>query len=297
MRTKTVIILIQTFFISNLFSQEKTDIELLKENTYYFEIEQNKPKGVGFDIIKKEIENVQFVILGEEHFSAKISEFTNAIVYLLTKNQFKYFAAEIGPNSANEMLNTLKKENSLYSFNTKVNNLVNEIPFPFFDGIEDEVFLKSFLKNNFEVWGIDQEYLTSQVFLIDRLYQLSNKSKNTKTNYKNAKKFIISETKKRYQDRKYKAFTSLLNSSEINLFFDILNDKNIKSQKIISDLKKSWEVYKLREDKDFYGSLHKRQNIMQENFINYYNTALQKEKLPKVFYENRRSSRLKREKS
>ncbi len=283
MRKTTFILIIQTFFISNLFSQEKTDSDLIKENTFYFEINENNPNGEGFDVIKKEIENAQFVILGEEHFSAKVSEFTNSIVSTLTENQFKYFASEIGPNTANEMLSTIKKDNSLYNFNTKVNDLVSEIPIPFFDGKEDEVFLKSFLNNDFEIWGIDQEYLTSQVFLIDRLYQLSNKSKKTETAYINAKEFIISETKQGRQDRKYKVFTSLLNSSEINRFFENLNNKDEKSDKIISDLKKSWEVYKLRENKDLYGSIHKRLNIMQENFINYYNTALQKENLPKVF--------------
>ena len=283
MRKTTFILIIQTFLISNLFSQEKTDSDLIKESTFYFEIKENNPNGEGFDVLKKEIEKAQFVILGEEHFSAKVSEFTNSIVNTLTKNQFKYFAAEIGPNSADEISTIIEEENSLYNFNTKVNGLVGEVPIPFFDGKEDEVFLKSFLGNNFEIWGIDQEYLTSQVFLIDRLYQSSNKSKKTETAYINAKDFIISETKKSRQDRKYKIFTSLLNSSEINHFFGNLKNKNEKSNKIISDLKKSWEVYKLREDKDLYGSIHKRLNIMQENFINYYNTALQKENLPKVF--------------
>lgn len=283
MKKTIFILIIQIVFISNLFSQTKTDSDLIKENTFYFEINKNEPTGIGFNILRKEIESSQFVILGEEHFSAKISEFTNSIVSTLKKNEFEYFACEIGSNSADEISRIIKNEKSLYNFNTEINNLVGEIPIPFFDGKEDELFLKSFIQNNFKIWGLDQEYLTSQVFLMDRLYQLSDKSKQIKKSYLNAKKFTILETKKGRENRKYKVFTTLLNSSEINTFFKQLDLNNKEIRKIISDLKKSWEVYKLREENDLYGSIHKRLDIMQENFINYYNTALQTESLPKVF--------------
>lgn len=283
MKKTIFILIIQTVFISNLFSQEKTDNDLVKENAYYFEIKESNPIGEGFDIFRKEIENSQFLILGEEHFSAKVSEFTNAIVPTLSKNGFKYFAAEIGPNSADEISRLIKEEKSLYNFNTKVNSLVGEVPIPFFDGKEDELFLKSFIHNDFKIWGLDQEYLTSQVFLIDKLYHLSDNSKNLETSYLAAKRFAIMETKKGRQDRKYKVFTSLLSSPEINNYFEKLDNNDEEIKKIISDLKKSWEVYKLREDNDLYASIHKRLNIMQENFIDYYNGALQIETLPKVF--------------
>jgi hypothetical protein len=283
MKKTIIILIIQTIFILNLFSQEQTDSDLVKKNTFYFEIEKGNPSGEGYDILRKEIESTQFVILGEEHFSAKVSEFTNAIVPTLAKNEYKYFAAEIGSNSAKEISSLIKQKKSLYDFNTQINNLVGEVPVPFFDGKEDEIFLKSFIKNGFEIWGLDQEYLTSQVFLIDKLYHLSNNSRELETSYLAAKEFAILETNKGIQNPKYKVFASLLNSSEINQYFKKLDNSNLEIKKIISDLKKSWEVYRLREDNDLYASIHGRLNIMQENFIEYYNGALQTESLPKVF--------------
>ncbi|MEM8508680.1 MAG: hypothetical protein AAF717_12660 [Bacteroidota bacterium] len=270
-------------YSTNLLSQEKKDSDVIKENTFYFEINENIPDGEGFDILRKELENAQFVILGEEHFSAKVSEFTNAIIPTLAKNSFTYFAAEIGPNSADEIVKQITENTSLYDFNTEVNRLVDEVPVPFFDGVEDEVFLKSLMKNGFEIWGIDQEYLTAQAFLIDRLYQLSNAPEALKRFYMAAKAFAISETKKGRQDRKYKAFNTLLDSPEINRYFDQLDKDDKQINKIISDLKKSWEVYAFREDNDLYASIHKRLQIMQENFIAYYRTALRTDTLPKVF--------------
>ncbi|WP_422858479.1 hypothetical protein ACOKFD_14010 [Flagellimonas sp. S174] len=256
---------------------------MVKENTFYFEINESIPEGEGFDILRKEIEHVQFVVLGEEHFSARVSEFTNSIIPTLAKNNFKYFAAEIGPNSAAEISRQITKNGSLYDFNTEVYSLVDEVPVPFFDGVEDEVFLKSFMENGFEIWGIDQEYLTSQVFLMDRLYQLSDSSKEVESLYLKANDFAISETKKARQDRKYRVYKTLLNAPEINNYFDKLGKSDKQISKIISDLKESWEVYKLRKDNEFRESIYKRLSIMQENFIRYYKVALQNDTLPKVF--------------
>ncbi|PXX98775.1 hypothetical protein DF185_15465 [Marinifilum breve] len=269
--------------ISSLFSQTLKDDELLKNNTYYFEISEGEAYGEGFEILKNQIKNSQFVVLGEEHFSARVSEFTNAIVPALTKNDFKYFAAEIGANSAKVMSELIKEKHSLYDFNTRINNLVGEVPVPFFDGKEDEVFLKAFMENEFELWGIDQEYFTSQVFLLDKLFLLSENSKRLNSLYTVAKDFAISATKKSIQDRKYKLSVSLLHSDEINDFFNALDRSNFEINKIIDDLKKSWEVYKAFDENEQYYNIHKRLHIMQENFTEYYRKSMEVEALPKVF--------------
>jgi hypothetical protein len=219
--------------------ETQTDEDLVKKNSHYFEIVNDKASGSGFDILKNEIESSQFLFLGEEHFSARVSEFTNAIVTTLVENNFNYFAAEIGFNSAKKITDLIKQNKSLYNFNSEVYNLVGEVPVPFFDGKEDETFLKSFIENGFEIWGLDQEYLTSQVFLIDELYNLSNNQKQLNSYYKSANHFAVTETKKSRKDRKYKVFTSLLNSTEISQYFNKLDTTIPEIQKIISDLKKS----------------------------------------------------------
>ena len=275
----TIILSVVSILVS---AQEKTASDWVKDNTYYFEIKNSKIIGDGADILKKQIEESQFLILGEEHFSARVSAFTNAIVPTLATNNFNYFAAEIGPNSAEKITELIKKEGSLFKFNTKIYRLTGEVPIPFFDGKEDESFLKSFIENGFEIWGLDQEYLTAPTFLIDELYNLSKQKERLKPHYTAAKSFIIKEIQKSRENRKYKAFNSLLNSKEIKQFFNRLATSNPKTQKIISDLKKSWEVYKLREDKDLYASLYKRLDIMHSNFISYYSNALKTEKFPKV---------------
>ncbi len=191
MTKKITFTLISAFSILLSFAQSKTELNYIKGNTYYFEIEESNVVGKGADILNESIGKSQFFILGEEHFSAKVSEFTNAIIPILAKENYKYFVAEIGPNSANIISNVIKENKSLYEFNSQTNDLVGEVPVPFFDGKEDEVFLKNALNRGFELWGIDQEYLTSQIFLIDEIYNLSENKSKLYTSYKKTKEYPI----------------------------------------------------------------------------------------------------------
>jgi|TARA_B110000259_G_scaffold49784_1_gene58411 hypothetical protein len=282
MTKKITFTLISTFSFLLSFAQLNTEIDYVKENTYYFEINKSNIVGEGADILRKSIEESQFFVLGEEHFSAKVSEFTNAIIPILSKENFKYFVAEIGPNSASKISNIIKENKSLYKFNSEINNLVGEVPVPFFDGIEDETFLKNAINRGFEIWGIDQEYLASQIFLIDEIYNLSENKSKLYTSYKKTKDYLITETKKGRENNKYKLFTELSNSSMVNNFFENTESTNRKVQKIISDLKDSWEVYRLREINDIYSSYHKRVNMLKSNFIDYYSQAIKTDTLPKA---------------
>lgn len=282
MKKKTTFTLISIFSFLMLFAQLKPNTDYIKENTYYFEVNESNIEGKGAAILQKSIEESQFFILGEEHFSAQISKFTNAIIPILANHNYKYFVAEIGPNSATKITSLIKSGKSLYNFNTKVNDYVGEIPVPFFEGKEDEIFFKNAINNGFEFWGIDQEYLTAQIFLIDEIYNLSKNKSSLESSYNKAKAYLIRETKKGVQDYKYELFTELLKSSVVNKFFKNTDTTNLKSQKIITDLRDSWEVYRLREVKDYYSSLHKRLNIMQNNFTDYYSKAKKNDVLPKA---------------
>ncbi|MDP5229558.1 MAG: hypothetical protein NWQ38_04140, partial [Cellulophaga sp.] len=282
MKKKMFFILVSIFSILIAFGQQKPDTDYIKNNTYYFEVNVSNIQGKGADILLRSIEESQFFVLGEEHYSAQVSKFTNAIIPLLAKHNYSHFVAEIGPSSAAKITTLIQNNQSLYNFNTEVYDLVGEIPIPFLDGKEDEVFLKKAINNGFEFWGIDQEYMTAQVFLIDEIYNLSENKSALRTLYSAVKKYLISETKMAMQNDSYHLFTELSNSTLVNEFFKSTDITNLKVQKIIADLKESWETYRLREVKDYYSSLHSRLDIMQRNFREYYSKALKADTLPKA---------------
>lgn len=273
-------ILIICCLFSFQWSFAQADDDYVKANTYYFEVSDSDINGEGADILKQSIEASQFFILGEEHFSAKISQFTNAIIPSLAAANYKYFAAEIGPNSATKITNVMAEKGSLYDFNTEIYRLIGDIPVPFFDGKEDEVFLKNALNSGLAIWGIDQEFLTAQVFLIDEIFELSKNKTEIRSSYKKVKTYLIETSQ--YENNDPNLFTKFTNSTLINQFFESTDPDNADVQKIIADLRESWEVYRLREVKDYYTSLHKRLEIMQNNFIDYYTEALKIDALPKA---------------
>ena len=85
MNKKITLTVISLFSFLLSFTQSNNEVDYIKDNTYFFEINKSNIEGKGGYVLKKSIEESQFFILGEEHFSAKVSEFTNAIIPILSK--------------------------------------------------------------------------------------------------------------------------------------------------------------------------------------------------------------------
>ena len=280
---KKLLSLLLTLMSSLIYSQKELLSTDLDSFCYKFKIENEKIVGTSYEILSSKISESQFILLGEQHYASEISLFTNSLIPILSKNSFKYFVAEIGPNSSKKLVSELQKKGGLFNFNTKYNDLTGEIPIPFFDGKEDELFLKTALKNDFQMCGIDQEYLTSQFFLFDEILELSKNKKNILPAYDNATKFMLAEFKQYWKNSKHKIFEKYINSIEINTFFELTNKKNAAVQKIISDLKISWNIYLQNEKGSYqYGWIKRIQN-MKTNFSKYYKSATKNDDLPKMF--------------
>lgn len=271
------------FMSSLVYSQKELMSTDIDKFCYTFKIENEKIIGNGYKILNDHISKSQFVLLGEQHFASEISLLTNSLIPILYNNQFKYFVAEIGPNSSKKLVSQIQENGQLFDFNTKYYDLTGEIPIPFFDGKEDELFLKTALKNNFQILGVDQEYQTAPFFLFDEILRLSKNNKNIFPAYEHATKFMLTEFKEYWKDSKYKIFDKYINSSEINTFFELTDKNNAEIQKIISDIKISWNIY-LQNEKGFYkNGWDQRIKNMKFNFSNHYKNVSKKDVIPKMF--------------
>jgi hypothetical protein len=268
---------------SLIYSQKELNATDVDKFCYKFKIENEKIVGNSYEILNNRISKSQFVLLGENHFVSEISLFTNSLIPMLAKNNFKYFIAEIGPNSVKKLVSEIQKKGQLFDFNTKNHELTGEIPIPFFDGKEDELFLKTALKNNFKISGIDQEYLSSQFFLFEEILELSKNKKTITPAYQIATGFMLSEFKEFWKDPNHKVFEKYINSKEINTFFELTNKENTQIQAIISDLKISWQIYRLYQERLGKESNNLRIQNMKTNFSKYYKETAKKDDLPKMF--------------
>ena len=279
--TRIIFIFLLSILSTTLFAQEKLKSFDISEFAHAFEINKDIIEGAGIKILENRISKSQFLLLGEQHYSPEISEFTNAILPKLKQSNFKYFALEVGPNSTEKMVTVIKEQNSLFDFNTNFYSNYNDIPFPFFDGKKDELFLKTAINENFEIWGIDQEFLSSQLFLIDEIYNQSNEKSSLEPHFDSAKKFIIQEFKKDKENKNYSMFTKLLESNIVTSFFE--KCQNEKQNKIIADLITSWKIYAFYETREFSENNFTRMKYMKRKFGENYKIALKKDSIPKIF--------------
>ncbi len=269
--------------------QETLSTNYIEKHAAHFTIDNGNINGKGARMIKKMVNTSQFITYGESHNSKQVSIFTKALMPLLKKADFNYFAIEVGPSSAKKLtaLSTPaeKTMENLKLFNTKytvTQGGETAEPIPFFTGVSDAEFLQEARMNNMELWGIDQEYYYGTFFLLDELVNtVKNKPNYSKiVQLKNGamqimyKHFIDELTKKNDG-----AYTLIRKEKAVNNFFSAFDQSNSAAQDIIKNLKISWDIY-IRWRNDSHVD---RISYMRNNFMKHYRNAEKKEKRPKVF--------------
>ena len=217
---KILITTVFLFLAIPMFGQDSLRASDIRRFAHPLKISGYSITGKGAEILKNRIKHSQFFLLGEQHESPQISELTNALLPELRSSGFGYFGIEVGPNSTEKMMEVVKSQNTLYDFNTNFHTKYGDIPIPFFDGRKDELFLKTALKEGFELWGLDQEYYTAHLFLIDELYDSSSAKLVIELFYRSAKTYAEKEFKNDTENKHYPLFTNLLSSPEIETFFE-----------------------------------------------------------------------------
>ncbi len=266
---------------------ENFDSNYLKSKTNYFIIKDDSISGSGKNVLKNIFKESEFVVFGERHNSTNTSKLIEVLIPEMNKNNFNTLCLEVGPHSALKLkelmqppentVDNLKQFNSKYYYDE-----IDAFPIPFFSGIEDAKFLKAASEYGMELWGLDQEYYYSILFLTDVLLKQNEQNPNfneIKSLKQQSDSLIIKYfIEKNSSDKEIDVFASLLSEPIIIKFFDSIKS-NENSSKIISDLKISWDIYS-RWRKDSHAD---RISYMRNNFMQNYEEALSKKKSPKVF--------------
>ena len=179
------IIFLFLLFSTALFAQKDSlQVADFEPYTYHFTIENGSISGDGKAFLEAELSKPQYVLLGEYHGSYHISKLTTALVPILAKNDFNTFALEVGPVSG-EMLSEFAKEatttiQQLYDFNSQYYTDDEGdyfSPIPFFEYVEDAEFLAQAADNNWQLIGLDQEFIFGYEPLLDRMYEQLSEGK------------------------------------------------------------------------------------------------------------------------
>ncbi|MEM9050492.1 MAG: hypothetical protein AAGC47_00435 [Bacteroidota bacterium] len=264
--------------------QEKFTSDQFAQHTYGFTVEKGKIQGNGAQVLSDAIENSQFFLLGEYHNEAGISELTSALLPLLANEGYGHFAIETGPHSA-EKLEKLGKtgdvEAALNKFYTSHLTLTGDIPIPFFGGIEDAEFLEIAMKNGYDLWGLDQEYLGGYLFLLEQAWLSSRLSEKYRTEYEVCRKKITEYYASVTEEESSEIYNQIINDEYIQDFLDELQKSVCRwGFNAVDELRASTEIYHDWKA-DLLDNLEGRTDLMKGHFIEYYKFA--NERFPKVF--------------
>lgn len=86
-------VLLALFHFLSIKAQDSLSVEHLHDLSYSFRIENGEITGEAKDFLDSLTNEGHIIMLGEYHGSARISEFTAALLPMLHANGFSYFAA------------------------------------------------------------------------------------------------------------------------------------------------------------------------------------------------------------
>jgi hypothetical protein len=251
------IIILALASFSILKAQDSLTVVQLESITYAFDVKDGKLTGKGKAFLEQELAQAQFTMIGEYHGSKRISEFTNAIIPVLDRHNYKTMALEVGP-VVGGILNSFKDNvaadlKSIHNkYYTKETDGTIYTSFPFFDTEEDAAFLQTAKDNSWNVFGIDQEYYDSYVMLADKMY--NNLSEQAQKAHSELYMKTVSKLKKFYKDDaddKKNLHVAIAGSQLYNKFISVMASE-AKNLEIIEALAKSSDIYMLNEQKKWY---------------------------------------------
>ena len=281
-------LLVSLVFNGVVYAQKNPiDADYVASQTSYFTIDDNRVTGEGAVQLNAMISKSQFVILGESHGSSQTSKLTSALLPQLRKAGFQHFALEVGPYSAKKLMDLAKPAKhtvqSMYKFNTQYYfPELDDVSIPFFDGIEDAKFLQTASENNFQLWGLDQEYYSSIFYQTDELLKLAE----NKPNFESIKKTKIEADtvmrkwyiKDEESDTGIDLFQAMLKEPAVIEFFGCFDNDDKEALRLIEDIYFSWDIYSRWRA----GSHDDRISNLRNNFMKNYKRFSKSGQQPKV---------------
>lgn len=225
------------------FAQDSLITQIVQKNLATFSIEKKTFTGNGWEALIKQIQQSDFVLIGEDHFTNEIPFFFSAVI---NKVKFDNFFCETDPYSA-KILEDKFKTLSRHDLNTFIRDFGNT--FSFFALQPEFNLLTQLIKSNTTILGTDQITSVADRLLCNEL-QKKTKSQEAATIYA-----TIKDSSKSYFDNFLKGQTNPLNFP-----FYFLTDAFQKNLEQLSALKLSKEEVTIFESMKISAKIYKEQN-------------------------------------
>lgn len=226
-------------------------------------IKDGKLTGAGADMIRADLPQAQFILWGEDHGFADSPIVLRAIAREARPLGFTHHVVEVGPLSTRMIADTLARDGL-----PGLHKLVHEVPLgiPFLSLKDDAELASDFLgldeKGSPYLWGIDQEFIGSPPFHLQRLKAIAPNDEARTA----AGKLLDDETKAAAVAAHDKFLLSRFHDPD----FDALAvpfKGTAEAENIIAELKESAAIYQLWMSNHNYENNARRARLLAKNFL------------------------------
>jgi hypothetical protein len=247
--------------------------------SFSLSLKDGKLTEPGADIIRAELPKTQFILWGEDHGFADSPIILRAIAREARPLGFKYHVVEVGPLSTRMIVDTLGHDGL-----PGLHQLVHEVPLgiPFLSLKDDAELATDFLGNDAKgrpyLWAIDQEFIGSPTFHLQRLVKIAPNDSARAT----AEKLLAEEkdaTAKAAQD---KFLLTRFHDADFDTLAAQFNGQ-AEAKNIIAELKESAAIYQLWMGGHNYENNARRARLLAKNFLANYKSAAEPQ--PKVVFK------------
>ena len=285
MMLRTLLLSIFSLLITSIgYAQQDLVSGHIQNHTSYFTLDNGEISGA--DSLLKEIEESQFIALGELHNRQKLSYFTTALLDTAESFGFQYFAVETGPYSAEklEQLIAVGPEQVSEFYDEYSYPLFGIVPIPFFTGQADLEMLQMANREGYDLWGIDQEFAFAPQFLINDLADTA--ADNLTDNQRDLKSGLSWDLY--WMQLRAQIFSSydlactLRDSEDFQAYLDSFDAHDQEVALIKDAMMKSLEIYCLYESGNYRENNQTRIAYFKNNFDKGMNRAMVQDSIPKV---------------
>ena len=230
---------------------------------YPLGLKDGKLVGTGADLIRAELSTAQFILWGEDHGFADSAILLRALASEARPLGFKYLVVEVGPLSTRMIAETLTSDGL-----TGLHRLVHDVPLgiPFLSLKDDAELASDFLGQDDKrvpyLWGIDQEFIGSTPFHLQRLIAIAPND----TARAAAQKLFDEEKDAAAKASQEKFLLVRFHDAD----FDTLAAQfkgHPEAEEIIAQLKESAAIYQLWMSGHNYENNARRARLLAKNFL------------------------------
>jgi len=237
-----------------------------------FKLRNGNFEGLGWNLLKEEIEKVQFVLIGEQHGEAEIPMFTGKVADVLKP---KALVVEIDPYTAIELKNASTSP-------TLYNAVLKQNPYAFaFYSWQSEMDLITKLQlNHIDIWGLNEVNFLSIGTFFNTLAANAKSPTNKKAALQLARQYIKND-QPLYKNGEFGKFSAYkIKTATVDSFIFKFKNESELCKKMLADLKLSIPIFANT-------SYQQRVNMMKKNLLNYVYADITKDdiNMPKLLFK------------